>query len=353
MELSTIRAAAARIGVPGGALRTPVHTCAHIDRLAGVSAFFKCEHLQTTGSFKFRGAMNAVGSLDEATAAHGVVAHSSGNHGAAVAAAAAARGIPCTIVVPSTTPTAKQDNITRYGANLVLCEPTQTARKETAEREAARMGGATLVHPYNDDPVIAGQAMGARLAAKSTKAPRDSGDGPPAGFVTGAERARMRKEKEEAERLSRLSEAREAERESALRASMAEAVEEEEVGGIRFNKRITPAEEQVRRGAAGRTGPSEAERILAEEEEARKVAMAAFKPRPGLYRQTTMGKELGNKANFKTAAERQAERASAVRASAAEPRASERESGRLLPEKPNEKKKEKKKGGVSWLPGGS
>jgi hypothetical protein len=109
----------------------------------------------------------------------------------------------------------------------------------------------------------------------------------------------------------------------------------------------------VRRGAAGRTGPSEAERILAEEEEARKVAMAAFKPRPGLYRQTTMGKELGNKANFKTAAERQAERASAVRASAAEPRASERESGRLLPEKPNEKKKEKKKGGVSWLPGGS
>lgn len=155
MQLQDFRAAAARIS--GGAVRTPILTSALIDKLSGVSVFFKCEHLQRTGSFKFRGAMNSVNALDASAAARGVVAHSSGNHGAAVSAAAEERGIPCTIVVPNTTPVAKQENITRYGAKLVLCAPTQRARTEASVAEAARMGGATLIHPYNDDPVIAGQ----------------------------------------------------------------------------------------------------------------------------------------------------------------------------------------------------
>jgi serine racemase len=160
MDLSTVQAAASRIYVPGGCVKTPVHTSSLISAAAGVSAFFKCEHLQRTGSFKFRGAMSAVSEvalLGPETSAKGVVAQSSGNHGAAVSAAAKAFGLPCTVVVPSTTPAAKQDNVTRYGATLVLCEPTQKARVDAAAREAGRMGGAALVHPYNDDPVIAGQ----------------------------------------------------------------------------------------------------------------------------------------------------------------------------------------------------
>lgn len=155
VSLAAVRAAAERVRA-GGALRTPVLTNAAIDALAGVSVHFKCEHLQRTGSFKLRGALSAVFALDDATAARGVVAHSSGNHGAAVAAAAAARAVPCTIVVPATTPQAKQEAIRRLGATLVLCEPTQRARTETSEREAARTGAA-LVHPYDDDDVIAGQ----------------------------------------------------------------------------------------------------------------------------------------------------------------------------------------------------
>ncbi len=151
----TVLAAAQRIR--GSVVRTPLLTSAFVDAASGVQAFFKAEHLQRTGSFKMRGAANAVFSASEAAAAKGFVAHSAGNHGAALAAASQARGVPCTIVVPSDTPVAKVRNIERYGATVELCEPTQRARAERAAAAAERMGGATLVHPYDDAAVIAGQ----------------------------------------------------------------------------------------------------------------------------------------------------------------------------------------------------
>src|SRR5438067_9319511 len=97
-DLAAVRAAADRIR--GFAHRTPVATCATLDRLAGRSLFFKCEHLQKVGAFKFRGACNAVLKLDAETAARGVVTHSSGNHAQALALAAKLRGIPAHIVMP-------------------------------------------------------------------------------------------------------------------------------------------------------------------------------------------------------------------------------------------------------------
>lgn len=136
---------------------TPILRSEWIDKACGCLIAFKAEHLQRTGSFKYRGATNAVGILDTAVAAKGVVCHSSGNHGAAVAAAAAARGIPCTVVVPRTSPAAKLVNIERYGAKVVKCEPTQAARTQAALDEAQRMGGAAFIHPYDDATVIAGQ----------------------------------------------------------------------------------------------------------------------------------------------------------------------------------------------------
>ena len=152
--LPAITTAASRLA--GVALMTPILRSDFIDNLAGCAVHFKSEHLQRTGSFKFRGASNAVFALTDAAAARGVVAHSSGNHGAAVSAAAHARGIPCTIVVPDTTPAAKQENIKRYGAELVLCKPTQQARTETSNA-IAKAKGAALIHPYNDELVAAGQ----------------------------------------------------------------------------------------------------------------------------------------------------------------------------------------------------
>src|SRR3954451_22273398 len=96
-DLPTIEAAAVRVARL--AHRTPVATCATLDRLAGRALFFKCEHLQKAGAFKFRGACNAVARLSDAAAARGVVTHSSGNHAGALALAARLRGIPAHIVM--------------------------------------------------------------------------------------------------------------------------------------------------------------------------------------------------------------------------------------------------------------
>lgn len=109
------------------AVRTPILTSAALDDAAGVALHFKCEHLQVTGSFKARGALNAVLSLEEAIAAKGVVAHSTGNHGAAVAFAASTIDVPCAVAVPHTTPAAKVANVRKYGAEVVECDPTPTA----------------------------------------------------------------------------------------------------------------------------------------------------------------------------------------------------------------------------------
>src|SRR5215211_6897263 len=136
--------------------RTPVLTCSAVDALAGARVFFKCENFQKVGAFKFRGATNAVRSLPEADAARGVVTHSSGNHAAALALAARQRGIPAYIVMPSNAPPVKREAVAGYGGRITECAPTQQAR-EAACAELVRSTGATLVHPYDDDAVIAGQ----------------------------------------------------------------------------------------------------------------------------------------------------------------------------------------------------
>jgi len=152
--LPDIRTAAARIAAH--AQLTPVLRSPELDALAGATLFFKCEHLQVGGAFKFRGACNAVWSLDEEEARRGVVTHSSGNHGAALALAARTRGIPAHIVVPEGAVAAKLANIERAGGILHRCAPTQAAREEACAK-VQRETGATLVHPYADARVMAGQ----------------------------------------------------------------------------------------------------------------------------------------------------------------------------------------------------
>jgi threonine dehydratase len=140
--------------------RTPVLTSRSLDELAGAKLFFKCENLQKTGSFKIRGATNAVFSLSEEEARRGVVTHSSGNHAAALAHAARARGIPAWVVMPANSPMAKRKAVERYGGQITLCEPTLAAR-ETAARELIERTGAVMIHPYNDERIIAGQGTAA------------------------------------------------------------------------------------------------------------------------------------------------------------------------------------------------
>jgi threonine dehydratase len=157
-DLAAIRDAQARIAAH--VHRTPVMTCAAIDAEVGASLFFKCEHLQRIGAFKARGACNAVFSLDAASAPRGVVTHSSGNHGAALAYAAQRRGIPAWVVMPENAPAVKQANVRRFGATVRLCAPSVAARESACE-EVARQSGATLIHPFDDPRVIAGQGTAA------------------------------------------------------------------------------------------------------------------------------------------------------------------------------------------------
>jgi threonine dehydratase len=157
-DFAAIEAAAARIAPH--AQRTPVLRSRTLDALAGAQLFFKCEHLQRAGAFKFRGACNAVWSLDEDEARRGVVTHSSGNHGAALALAARTRGITAHVVVPEGAVRTKLDAIAAYGATLHACAPTTGAREQAAARVQAQTG-AILVHPYADPRVIAGQGTAA------------------------------------------------------------------------------------------------------------------------------------------------------------------------------------------------
>src|SRR5678815_2037013 len=129
---SDVLAAAARIAPHAHV--TPVLRSCSLDALAGCEIHFKCENLQRAGAFKFRGACNAVWSLDGDTARRGVVTHSSGNHGAALALAASTRGIAAHVVVPENAVRAKLGAIGHYGAHLHFCAPTMAAREEAAER---------------------------------------------------------------------------------------------------------------------------------------------------------------------------------------------------------------------------
>ena len=137
--------------------RTPVMTSATFDRMAGARLFFKCENLQKTGSFKIRGAANAILSLTEEEAWRGIVTQSSGNHAAAVACAAAWRGTQAWIVMPKNAPRVKCDAVEGYGGKIAFCEPTVSARKAMCTKVQAETG-AVLVHPYDDGRVITGAA---------------------------------------------------------------------------------------------------------------------------------------------------------------------------------------------------
>ena len=139
---------------------TPVLTAHSIDAEAGASLHFKAEHLQRSGAFKFRGACNAVFSLSESEAMRGVVTHSSGNHGAALALAARLRGIPCHVVVPEGAVEAKLASILRQGATLHRCAATIQAREAGCTQVHASTG-ATVIHPYTHPDVIAGQGTAA------------------------------------------------------------------------------------------------------------------------------------------------------------------------------------------------
>ena len=158
VTFADIQTAATRISAHAHV--TPVLHSRSLDALTGAELLFKCENFQRVGAFKFRGACNAVWSLDEASAAKGVVTHSSGNHGAALALAARTRGIPAHVVVPDGAVRCKVEAIEAYGATLHRCAPTIAARELAAET-VRRETGACLVHPYTNTQVIAGQGTAA------------------------------------------------------------------------------------------------------------------------------------------------------------------------------------------------
>ncbi|HET6654699.1 MAG TPA: pyridoxal-phosphate dependent enzyme [Gammaproteobacteria bacterium] len=153
-----VEAAAKRLR--GQAHVTPIRTSAHIDALTGARVFFKCENLQRVGAFKFRGATNAILSLSDAEAEHGVATQSSGNHGQAVALAAKLRGVSAYVVMPDNVAAIKRAAVEGYGAKVIDCKPTAAERDRTLERVAAETG-AHVVHPYNDWRVMAGQGTAA------------------------------------------------------------------------------------------------------------------------------------------------------------------------------------------------
>jgi len=141
--------------------RTPLYSSESINAITGGELFFKCENFQKVGAFKFRGACNAVFSLSEEEAARGVATHSSGNHAAALALAARMRGIPAYIVMPRTAPEIKKKAVAGYGGIITFCEPTLQAREETLTGVVAQTGAA-IVHPYDNEWVIAGQGTAAK-----------------------------------------------------------------------------------------------------------------------------------------------------------------------------------------------
>ncbi len=158
INLEDIQKAATRIGPY--IHRTPVLTCRGLNNISGASLYFKCENFQKVGAFKFRGATNAVFSLSENELAHGVATHSSGNHAQALALAARNRGTKAYIVMPDNAPAVKIEAVKGYGGEIIFCEPTLKAREATLD-EFVKKSGATIIHPYKDPGIIAGQATAA------------------------------------------------------------------------------------------------------------------------------------------------------------------------------------------------
>lgn len=141
-------------------IRTPIMTSTTLDRNTGCQVFLKCENYQRVGAFKFRGALNTVSLLSESERERGVIAHSSGNHAQALALAASMEGVKATIVMPRNSPEVKLEATRDYGANIVFCENSAEARVSVAN-ELIEKHGYTLIHPYDDERIIAGAGTSA------------------------------------------------------------------------------------------------------------------------------------------------------------------------------------------------
>jgi threonine dehydratase len=153
--------------------RTPILQSQLLNRMLGCELYFKAENLQKIGAFKARGACNAVFSMSDASLQKGVITHSSGNHGAALAWATSLKGAPCTVVMPENAPQVKKDAVAAYGAHIQLCEPTMAAREGTVARLIEEQGR-TLVHPYDADVIIAGQGTAALELLEQIDQPLDT-----------------------------------------------------------------------------------------------------------------------------------------------------------------------------------
>ena len=140
---------------------TPILTSDSLDNELGSNLFFKCENFQKTGSFKIRGATNSVLQLNDTEIKNGIITTSSGNHGAAVAFIADKIGTSSKIIMPNNTPKNKIENVQRYGGEIFYCEPNIKSREDTLEKMIQKSGG-SIIHPYNDEKIIAGQGTAAK-----------------------------------------------------------------------------------------------------------------------------------------------------------------------------------------------
>jgi threonine dehydratase len=140
---------------------TPVLTSQFINELTDAHLFFKCENFQKTGSFKMRGASNAIFSLKPEERLNGFATHSSGNHAQAVAYACKTAGVSAYIVMPRNAPKVKIDAVKNYGGNIVFCEPNETARQEACAK-IIQETNAVFIPPFDDLAIIAGQASCAK-----------------------------------------------------------------------------------------------------------------------------------------------------------------------------------------------
>ena len=142
-------------------LNTPDLTSDSLNNELGSNLFFKCENFQKTGSFKIRGATNSILQLNDTEIKNGIITTSSGNHGAAVAFIADKIGTSSKIIMPNNTPKNKIENVQRYGGEIFYCEPNIKSREDTLEKMIQKSGG-SIIHPYNDEKIIAGQGTAAK-----------------------------------------------------------------------------------------------------------------------------------------------------------------------------------------------
>ena len=140
---------------------TTILTSDSLNNELGSNLFFKCENFQKTGSFKIRGATNSILQLNDKEIKNGIITTSSGNHGAAVAFIANKIGASSKIIMPNNTPKNKIENVERYGGEIFYCEPNIKSREYTLKKMVQKSGG-SIIHPYNDEKIIAGQGTAAK-----------------------------------------------------------------------------------------------------------------------------------------------------------------------------------------------